>query len=318
VAFLPPDVLVLAGGGIVGEAWMSGVLAGIEDAAGVDLRRTEGFVGTSAGSIVAASLAAGRSPRRPEEGPRRPGRAAGQDSGGGPAPAAAAPAARLPALARAAGRAAWALTAPLSPAALSVGAPAGALARAGLLARAPDRGRSLRGLRSEVQRSGATFDGRLRVVAVDKASGRRVVFGSPGAPRASVAEAVEASCSIPWVFAPVEIGGRRYVDGGAWSVTNLDVAAVGPETRVLCLEPTAAAGAGSGEPPSAFGPLRHALRAAAAVEEAALRRRGATVQRVGPDAAASRAMGPNLMAGGRAAAALSAGFAQGRLIGAEA
>jgi hypothetical protein len=31
--FVAPDVLVLAGGGVVGEAWMTGVLAGIEDAA---------------------------------------------------------------------------------------------------------------------------------------------------------------------------------------------------------------------------------------------------------------------------------------------
>ena len=37
--FVSPDLLVLAAGGVVGEAWMTGVLAGIEDAAGVDLRR---------------------------------------------------------------------------------------------------------------------------------------------------------------------------------------------------------------------------------------------------------------------------------------
>ncbi|MBX5443029.1 MAG: patatin-like phospholipase family protein, partial [Solirubrobacteraceae bacterium] len=36
-----PDVLVLGAGGVAGEAWMAGVLAGIEDAAGLDLRRTE-------------------------------------------------------------------------------------------------------------------------------------------------------------------------------------------------------------------------------------------------------------------------------------
>jgi hypothetical protein len=61
----PPDVLVLGGGGLLGEAWMTGVLAGYEDATGADLRRCRRFVGTSAGSIVASSLAAGRSPRRP-------------------------------------------------------------------------------------------------------------------------------------------------------------------------------------------------------------------------------------------------------------
>src|ERR1700734_109344 len=60
-----PDVLVLGGGGVLGEAWMMGVLAGVEDAASFDLRDCESFVGTSAGSIVAAHLAAGNSPRRP-------------------------------------------------------------------------------------------------------------------------------------------------------------------------------------------------------------------------------------------------------------
>jgi hypothetical protein len=37
----PPSVLVLGGGGLLGEAWMTGVLAGYEDATagdGVDVR----------------------------------------------------------------------------------------------------------------------------------------------------------------------------------------------------------------------------------------------------------------------------------------
>ena len=60
-----PDVLVLGGGGVLGEAWMTGVLAGIEEATGVDFREVEAIVGTSAGSIVGAALVAGSSPRRP-------------------------------------------------------------------------------------------------------------------------------------------------------------------------------------------------------------------------------------------------------------
>src|SRR5215208_6295255 len=57
-----PDVLVLAAGGTLGEAWMRGLLDGAGTAAGVDFRECEYFVGTSAGSIVAAFLAAGRPP----------------------------------------------------------------------------------------------------------------------------------------------------------------------------------------------------------------------------------------------------------------
>ena len=61
--FDPPQVLVLGGGGILGEAWMTAVIAGVEEASGFDARACEGFVGTSAGSIVAAVLAAGIDPR---------------------------------------------------------------------------------------------------------------------------------------------------------------------------------------------------------------------------------------------------------------
>ena len=57
-----PDVLVLGVGGVLGEAWLSGILAGITASSGIDFRKCRAFVGTSAGSIVAAYLAAGHSP----------------------------------------------------------------------------------------------------------------------------------------------------------------------------------------------------------------------------------------------------------------
>jgi NTE family protein len=221
--FHAPDVLVLAGGGVIGEAWMTGVLAGMEDAAGIDLRRVEAFVGTSAGSIVAARLAAGRSPRRPDDDAADP---PGPDGGTDEQARGAAVRDAL----RSAGAAAWAGTAPLASAALALGAPGGALVRAAALARMPVGDRRLDRLHEHVGRWGTRFDGRLRICAVDRRSGRRVVFGAPGAPPAEVPDAVLASCAIPWVFAPVEIGGREYVDGGVWSVTNLDAAPAGRDT----------------------------------------------------------------------------------------
>ena len=57
-----PDVLVLGVGGTLGEAWMRGLLDGAGAATGIDFRECEYFVGTSAGSIVASFLAAGRAP----------------------------------------------------------------------------------------------------------------------------------------------------------------------------------------------------------------------------------------------------------------
>ena len=56
-------------------------------------------------------------------------------------------------------------------------------------------------------------------VAVDVATGRAVSFQ-----RGSIAPAVHASCAIPGVFVPVEIGGRTYVDGGVVNPVPTDVA----------------------------------------------------------------------------------------------
>ena len=122
-------------------------------------------------------------------------------------------------------------------------------------------------------------------------SGRRVIFGSPGAPDATVAEAVEASCTVPWLFAPVRIGGREYVDGGVWSPTNLDAAPAGRDTHVLCLNPTASL-AGTH---NALALIRTVSRSAVSVEAMVLRRRGADVQVVAPSAECASAMGTNFM-----------------------
>jgi NTE family protein len=283
VSFQEPDVLVLGGGGILGEGWMNGLLAGIEDAGGVRFAGCRAFVGTSAGSIVAARLVAGRELRRP-----------------GTRPAAAAVDARKRGrLLREAVRTGWQATAPLAPLALAAAAPAGAAVRSLALGRVPPGRLALTDLHQRVAGWRARFDGRLRVCTVDRGSGRRVVFGAPGAPKASVADAVQASCAIPAVFRPVRIGGREYVDGGAWSVTNLDVAPVSRGTRVLCLEPTGALG------------LRGAaLRVATEIEVQALRRRGADVRRVMPDRDSAALMAV-LMDGRPLPKVIAAGYAQG-------
>lgn len=68
----------------------------------------------------------------------------------------------------------------------------------------------------------------LWIVAVRLDVGNRVVFGrddGTGSTSATVGEAVQASCAVPGYFAPVTIGGERYVDGGVHSTTNADLAA---------------------------------------------------------------------------------------------
>jgi NTE family protein len=282
---------------------MHGVLAGIEDAGDADFRNVEAYVGTSAGSIVAARLAAGQRSPRPDviEADASVWSARGKgetvnEAGG------------LRGLVRGAARVGWAVSEPLTSTAARAATPAGALARAAVLSRAAGHGGALDHLHARVGRWGARFDGRLRVCAVDRRSGRRTVFGAPGAPAATVADAVCASCAIPWVFSPVRIGDREYVDGGTWSVTNLDAAHAGRDTHVLCLDPTASV-AGSDRRMAA---LRGAFRVASELELQALRRRGAQVVHVAPDDGASTAMGPDFMAESHTVGALRAGYAQGR------
>jgi NTE family protein len=294
-----PDILVLGGGGVLGEAWIMGVLGGVEDATGFDLRGCEYFVGTSAGSIVAAHLVAGNAPRRPPS--------VGTEVDLASPPAVTGLAAAAVQAARQASAWAMAAASTFAPLALGIAAPGGAVMRAALLRRLPRPTDSLDGLRRQVESSGARFDGRLRVVAVDRGSGRRVVFGSPGAPAASVGQAVEASCTVPWLFAPVEIGGREYVDGGVWSPTNLDIAPAGRDTQVLCLNPTASISGAQ----SILGVIRSVARSAVSIEALVLRRRGAAVQAVAPNLESAAAMGNNFMDREPRSRVLAAGYRQG-------
>ena len=125
-----------------------------------------------------------------------------------------------------------------------------------------------------------------------------------------MADASLASCSIPWVFAPVEIGGREYVDGGVWSPSNADAVPAGRGAEVLCLLPLLSP-RGGGAPARA---LRAASQTMAFAEVGALRARGARVRVVAPDRASSAAIGPNVMAGHRRRDVFAAGWAQGRAL----
>ena len=51
------------------------------------------------------------------------------------------------------------------------------------------------------------------------------MFGRGDRARPAVGQAVEASCTIPGVFAPVDIAGTTYIDGGVHSVHHLDLLA---------------------------------------------------------------------------------------------
>lgn len=73
----------------------------------------------------------------------------------------------------------------------------------------------------------------LLITAVDTATGALRVFDR--ASGVALVDAVAASCAVPGIWPVVEIGGVQYMDGGMRSVSNADLAA-GAE-RVLILVP---------------------------------------------------------------------------------
>jgi len=292
-----PDALVLGAGGILGEAWMSALLAGLADARLFDPRSCGHFLGTSAGSIVAASLAAGYDPReRLGELPEQP--QVGPDEGAGGS---------LPL--RLAASLGAAVSGPLAPAVLRSAAPGGRLLRRAALRRVPPGRRSLNGLVRVIAESGAKWDDGLWIATVEVESGSRVLFGGRGEDRVPVADAVAASCAIPGVFRPIMAGGRTYLDGGVWSLTNLDALPAAAGERILCLNPTGSARPRPRDPLGAIGPWSRSM---AALEASVQRRRGARVELISPDSASAAAMGPNLMEARRRDQVLAAGLAQGR------
>lgn len=299
-----PDCLVLGAGGILGEAWLSSLLAGLMDADSLDPASCELLLGTSAGSIVAAMLSAGIDPReRLGELPEPPPASEPEERS------------RLSDATQTLRRGAslgLAAAGALAPVALRAATPGGQLLRRAALSQVPRGRRSLAELGSEISRSGADWDRRLRISAVELESGRRVIFDGIGHPGVSVSDAVQASCAIPGVFRPLEANGRTYVDGGAWSPTNLDAVEVSRGGTVLCLNPTGALRPSRRSPFGAYGPWSRSM---ATVEASALRHRGAKVWLLSPDRDSAAAMGANLMDMSRRRQVVAAGLAQGHRLG---
>lgn len=138
---------------------------------------------------------------------------------------------------------------------------------------------------------------RTWIVAMDYSTGRRVPFGRPGSPPARLPRAVMASCAIPGWYAPIEIGGRTYVDGGACSATSLDLLAPLGLDEVYVLAPMISFEYDS--PQSTIARLERRLRRAATRrvlrEATKVRAAGTQVRMLGPGREDLAAMGGNLM-----------------------
>jgi NTE family protein len=137
-----------------------------------------------------------------------------------------------------------------------------------------------------------------RAVALDYETGRRVVFGAADAPPAGLSDAVLASCAIPGWFEPVTIGGRRYVDGGMWSATNVDLLAGAGLDEIFVLAPMASAAYDA--PGDWRSRVERRLRVASTrrclAEARKVQLEGTTVTILGPGPEDLQLMGYNLMA----------------------
>jgi NTE family protein len=213
--------LVLGGGGVTGVAWETGLLLGLAEI-GLDLSMAGVFVGTSAGSVVAAQLTSGV--------PLEQLYAAQLAAGSGEI------AARMSgaALVRFMVAMAW------------PGDPQRARARLGHAAlRAKTVPEAER--RAVIARRLPTNDWpqqRLLITSVNAETGAAVVFDH--ASGVSLIDAVAASCAVPLVWPPMAINGQRYIDGGMRSVANIDL--VKGYGRVVILAPTTAAFRRAGRP----------------------------------------------------------------------
>ena len=211
--------LVLGGGGVVGQAYHSGVLAVLEHDFRFDARQADMIVGTSAGSITGTLLRLGvkaedlaawtvKAPLSGEDDVLR-------QIAETPLPELA-PLNPLELIRRPLGlpgrhMLARALTRPIQFRPMAAGMALMAPGRHDILAQ-------LAALRELERPQWPERD--LWICAVRRRDGRRVVFGRPGAPDAPIHLAVGASCAVPGYFAPVQIGRHSYIDGGVHSPTN--------------------------------------------------------------------------------------------------
>jgi NTE family protein len=278
----PEHALILGGGGPVGEAWESGVLAGLMEK-GVELTAIDRVIGTSAGAVVGARVA-GRMSRS-----ELTTAALTRSEGPSPQPTRPPPPPDLTFLVRKLEQ--------LNEGKLSeqsVGVDVGEWAL------------KVRPIVSEAEFV-ASFERRFpqaswpsaayECVSVDAADGSLRVWNESS--KVPPAVAVASSCALPGFFAPVTIDGHRFMDGGVRSATNADLAR-GCKTAIV-LAPT-------------VGPSDALAKVSVKrldQELEVLRASGCKVAPIVPDAASLSAFGRTLGNSSRAGLALEAGRNQG-------
>jgi NTE family protein len=270
----------------VGIGWEAGIVSGLIES-GVDLSQADLIIGTSAGSFVGANLAMGHDVAHLAEmfitERQEP-------------PPAAKPASGPPDLSILIGKLQEAVSG-VRPA-KEVRAEIGAWALTASTSSEQDFITSLGGWLSGLPEN--AWPGRpYACTAVDAADGSFVVWDQQAG--VGLARAVASSCSVPGIFPPITIRGRRYIDGGMRSATNADVAKGYDKVLVMAVTVRVA------DPVMAerfSKPLEREIEI--------LRESNSQVQVIMPDAASLDAFGMNLMDRSRRPAAAKTGVSQGR------
>jgi len=271
--------LVLGGGGPVGIAWETGLIAGLADS-GADVSHADWILGTSAGSVCGALLATGHTPRAMLHAEFANAERAKEAQAKGPGQA--------PDL----------------------------MPLMSVFARRPPQGEmpvelmlelgqlSLNGqtVSEEVFIAGfgpiageQPWPERYACTAIDTATGEFVVWSSATA--APLGRGVASSCSVPAIFPAITIDGRRYMDGGMRSGTNADLAKDHGKVVIVAVMPPA------------FAPM---MLPRLEAEMAVIRNHGGEALLLVPDAACGEAFGPNLMDSSNRNAVARAGYAPGQ------
>lgn len=296
----PKIGLVLGAGGVLGGAWLVGALQALATETGWDPGSADYIVGTSAGAMIGALAASGVPPwfmvahSAGEDidllGPDgRPVSDADRSAGGDY---------RLHRGVPALGPGSWrlALASLARPYRYAPAAMIASWMPQGLISSEP--------LKDTVRRAageGWAPHPNLWIMACDYEDGRLVGFGREGDPRPSLPDAVAASCAVPGFYRPARIGGRRYIDGGVHSLSNLDALAGLGLDLVVCLNPTSSLHAPQRQTIAerAAGLLRMASGRALGREAKRVRESGTEVVLIQPTVHDLDAMGSNLMNGRR-------------------
>ncbi len=297
----PTVGLVLGAGGVLGGAWLTGALHAIARETGWDPGSSRYIVGTSAGAMVGALLACGVPPWFMVAHAAGESFSGARDLDGEPTSndrAAGGASYRLHRGLPQLGPGSWrlAISALARPYKYSPGALLAGWMPLGPLSTEP--------LKDTVRRVCAARwapHPNYWAMAVDYQTGGRVAFGSADAPSVELADAVAASCAVPGFFRAVELDGRRYIDGGVHSVSNLDALEAEELDLVLALNPMSSLHAGA---PRTLGErMAYAIRQQAGRrlgnETKRLQAAGTEVLLIQPTVHDLDAMGTNLMSATR-------------------